>query len=268
MLVLYHFGGAICAQKVRLALSEKDLTWESRDCIGLALRDPEYLKLNPNGVVPTLVHDDRVLTESRIISEYIDDAFAGPALTPADPYARYHARLWSKQIDDGLHLNVFILSFAIGFREVFLQMPPDVRATALPGLRDPIKRRISQDLLEHGWESHWLRLSANRFRRLAEEMEVCLARSPYLAGSDYSLADADYTAYLNRLIDLGLSGLWADKPAVAAWWERVKERPSYKSAIVDWTTPADIDRYSTSRARYAAEIGQLLTPSGTADRVA
>ena len=258
MLALYHFGGAICAQKVRLALSEKNLVWESRDCSGPALRDPGYLELNPNGVVPTLVHDDVVLTESRIISEYINDAFRGPALMPTDPGARYRARLWSKQIDDSLHLNVFILSFVIVLRQKFLEMAPAIRVSALPGLRDPIKRQISEDLLEYGWDSPWTRMAVKRFHRLLVEMQTRLAHSRHLAGADYSLADADYTAYLNRLADLGFDGLWADKPAVEDWLGRMKERLSYKAGILSWNTPTDTEHYSTSRKRHAAEIDQLL----------
>jgi len=258
MLVLYHFGGAICAQKVRLALTEKGVVWESRDCSGPALRDPEYLKLNPNGVVPTLVHDGAVLTESRIISEYIDEAFEGPALMPSDPRACYQARYWSKQIDDSLHLNVFILTFATGAREMFQKMPAEVRAKAMPGLRDPIKRRISNELLEHGLDTPWVTMAVDRFRRLLTEMENQLSKTIYLAGSGYSLADCDYTAYLHRLVELGLDGLWLDKPAVQDWWAGMRERPSYKAAIVEWDAPQDASRYKNARERHGDEIRRLV----------
>ena len=59
MLMLYHFPGAICAQKVRVALAEKGLYWESRSVLR-ELRSPDYLRLNPHGYVRTLVHDLRV----------------------------------------------------------------------------------------------------------------------------------------------------------------------------------------------------------------
>jgi glutathione S-transferase len=258
VLALYHFGDAICAKKVRLALAEKGLAWESRDCIGAALRDPEYLKLNPSGVVPTLVHDDKVLTESRIISEYIDDAFEGPALMPSDPHGRHRARYWMKQIDDSLHLNVFILTFAGSAREMFLHMPPDARAPSLPGLRDPIKRRISIELLDEGWESPLVAAAVDRFRRLLREMENCLALSAYLAGPGYSLADADYTAYIDRLVTLGLEGLWTDKAPVQDWWARMQERPSYKTALIDWAAPQDAARYKNFRERYADSLRGLV----------
>src|SRR5262249_37723332 len=70
-----------CAQKVRIALAEKGQ--QVQDHI-MTLRgdqyEPAYLKLNPNGVVPTLVHDGVPITESALILYYIDDAFPEPPL--------------------------------------------------------------------------------------------------------------------------------------------------------------------------------------------
>ena len=96
MLYLYHAPSSVCAMKVRLVLNEKGLPWDGKI---LDLRrgdqfDPEYRKLNPNSVVPTLVHDGRVVVESTVIIEYLDEAFPSPALMSGDPYQRAVARLW------------------------------------------------------------------------------------------------------------------------------------------------------------------------------
>ena len=78
MLTLYHGRTSVCSLKVRLALAEKGVDFESRL---LTLRgdqyDPAYMKLNPNGVVPTLVHDDKVVIESTVIMHYVDECFPG-----------------------------------------------------------------------------------------------------------------------------------------------------------------------------------------------
>ena len=258
MPTLYHFPGAICAQKVRVALAEKNVAWESRDCSGPGLRNPEYLKLNPNGVVPTLVDDGEAIIESRIISEYINDKFDGASLMPMSARERYRARSWTKQVDDSLHINVYILTFLSGVREIFLNMPAEVRAATLPGLRDPIKRGISEDLLERGWDAHWAGMAVGRFRRLVTEMEASLSKSDYLAGSTYSLADADLTPYFNRLNLMGLDQLFVDRPAITDWWDRMQARPSFKAAILDWNDPQDLQRYSTARERYGEQIGKLV----------
>jgi len=81
MLELYHNINSVCAQKVRIALHEKRRNAKEHL---LKLQgdqnDPAYLKLNSNGVVPTLVHDGNVVTESSLILYYLDDAFPDPPL--------------------------------------------------------------------------------------------------------------------------------------------------------------------------------------------
>ena len=88
MLKLYHNDMSSCAQKVRITLAEKDLAWES---IHLSLRKgetrtDEYKKMNPLGVVPTLITEDgTIIIESTVILEYLDDAYGGKPLKPDDP---------------------------------------------------------------------------------------------------------------------------------------------------------------------------------------
>ena len=67
---LLHFQASSCSQKVRMVLEEKRIPWESReiDLTAGAQHDPAYVKLNPNHVVPTLVHDGAVLIESSLIN--------------------------------------------------------------------------------------------------------------------------------------------------------------------------------------------------------
>ena len=101
MLELYHHGSSVCAAKVRLVLAEKDIPWEGHylDILAGEQHTPEYLKLNPKAVVPTLIHDGQVIRESTVICEYIDDVFSGPKLKPADPLVRANMRLWTKLVD-------------------------------------------------------------------------------------------------------------------------------------------------------------------------
>lgn len=257
MITLYHLPGAICAHKVRLALAEKQLEWAS--AIVGDLRDPEYLKLNPSGVVPTLVHGEQVLRESRAISEYIAEAFDGPALMPATPIDRYRARLWSKQVDDSLHLNVFILSFAAVLRHRFTELSAEQLERRLP--TEPVKRHITRDLLAQGWQSAWIERAVRRFELLIGDMAAALNRSRWLAGPAYSLADTDLTAYLHRLDELGLAVLWREHPAVADWYYRVRLRPSYRAGITGWLTPADIESYASGAQELRRELAGRLGAS-------
>src|SRR5678815_4482205 len=105
MIELYHNDMSVCAQKVRFTLGEKTLPWTSHH-LNLRAGDqqkPEYVKLNPSAVVPTLVDDGNVVIESTVINEYLDDAYPEPGLRPKNAADRARMRLWTKQLDETVH---------------------------------------------------------------------------------------------------------------------------------------------------------------------
>ncbi|MFM9887794.1 MAG: glutathione S-transferase family protein, partial [Burkholderiales bacterium] len=120
MLELYHSVNSVCAQKVRVVLAEKGLDYQEHL---MTLQGdqftPEYMKLNPNGVVPTVVHDGRAVTESAVILYYLDEAFPQPPLMPGDLHQRASVRQFNKLIDEYLHNSCMILTFATAFRPWF-----------------------------------------------------------------------------------------------------------------------------------------------------
>ena len=118
MLDLFHFSNAICAQKVRITLAEKGLSYESR-LLDLRAGDshtPEYFKLNPKGVVPTLIDDGVPITESTIINEYQEQKWPEPSLTFSSPLDNANMRRWVIRTDTGLLRTCAMVSFGIAFR--------------------------------------------------------------------------------------------------------------------------------------------------------
>ena len=100
MVELYHFWSSVCSVRCRMALEEKGVKWTSRyiDLFKFDQLKPDYLAINPDGMVPTLVHDGAPVRESTIINEYIDAAFAGPLArsrraAQASAYARIHPQM-------------------------------------------------------------------------------------------------------------------------------------------------------------------------------
>ena len=95
MITLYDFGNSVACQKARIAMCEKGLDWQTVtvDLFKAEQFDPEYLKLNPKGVVPTIVHDGNPVSESTLICEYLEDVFPEPRLVPTDPIRRARMRL-------------------------------------------------------------------------------------------------------------------------------------------------------------------------------
>ena len=253
MLLLYHYGTAVCAAKVRIVLSEKGLPWEGR-IVRLGLdgskpapgvltqHDPEYLKLNPNGVVPTLVHDGKVVIESTVINEYLDETFPEVPLRPADAYARARMRLWTKRLDEGLHAAAGILMNAIGYRHRYLSMAPADYRKYMNEVRDPDKREIKRQVIERGIEAAPVVGALHKFQRMILDIEEKLGASRWLAGETYSLADASYTPYMYRLETMQMSELWeAGCPQVCDWYRRIKERPSFHEGVIAPAVTANLE---------------------------
>ena len=130
MLQLYTARNSICTQKVFITLHEKGLAWEQKiiDLFNNEQYRPEYLKINPKGVVPSLVHDGSPVIESTLICESLDEVFPEPALRPADALGRARMRLWSKAIDEGIFEATREISFSAMFREKMKAMSEEQRA--------------------------------------------------------------------------------------------------------------------------------------------
>lgn len=240
MLELYQSINSVCAQKVRIALAEKGLACKAHI---MTLRgdqyEPAYLELNPNGVVPTLIHDGKPIIESSLILYYIDDAFPEPPLMPKQPYQRYRARMYNKLIDEYVHNSCTILTFATAFRPAFLKMTPEAWQAEIN--KTPLKRRAEykRSVIEHGLNSEFVAEALAHHRKLLSWMADSLKSGPYLAGEAFSNADCAVIPYILRLELLKLSGIWDRYPAVAEWWAQMRARPSVKAAIFDRMSEAE-----------------------------
>ncbi len=260
MLYLYHGTTSVCAVKVRLTLAEKELKWQG-EVLDLQRGDqlkPEYLKLNPNGVVPTLVHDGRVVIESTLIMEYLDEAFPDPPLMQHAPYERAKARLWMKKIDDYLHPACSTVTFAIAFRPSILRKSKEEIEAKLAAMPDAAYRERQRLSIAPGLDAPHVATAVKGHDQYIGEMEAQLAQTPYLAGERYSLADIAATPYITRADMLGMAGLWAKRPHVAAWYDRMRARPSYEAAILGWLTDIDKGRFNIPREEIWAKVEGML----------
>jgi len=240
MLVLYHNDMSTCAQKVRLTLDEKALRWESRhlDLRSGDQQKPDYLKLNPRGVVPTLVDRDRAVRESNVIMEYLDDEYPDLPLRPRDSFDRAQMRLWTKRLDEGHHdIATATLSMGVAFRYQYLAQGKEACETLIEKTPDPVRRERRREVIYKGLETHDFTTAVAMWENLLTDMEAALGERPWLAGESYSLADAAYTPYITRLDHLSLLGWIAGRPKLSSWYDRIRARPSYASAIGKWENP-------------------------------
>src|ERR1700751_5208286 len=100
---LYNAPQSTCSQRVRFILNAKKLPFSEvkLDLLAGDQLKPEYLALNPNGVVPTLDHDGTVVIDSSVIMEYLDEIARAPeSFTPGDPAKRADMRALMRYIDE------------------------------------------------------------------------------------------------------------------------------------------------------------------------
>lgn len=260
MLMLYHNDMSVCAAKVRIALAEKGVAWEGKhlDLRAGDAQKQDYLKLNPNAVVPTLVRDENVIVESTIICEFVDDAWPNPPLKPADPVLRARMRVWTKQLDDSLHAAVGALSFAVAFRYQWLARSEAERVKWLAGIPQQERRDRSSSILQHGLSSPYFAPAVRRYLRFFQDAESALADGPWLAGGDFSLADIGYAPYLARLRHLGLDELFNRHPRVSDWSERIAKRPSVIEGVARWFNPKYLKLFEEKRPEARQQIAKLL----------
>jgi glutathione S-transferase len=240
MLELYHSINSVCAQKVRVVLAEKGQ--EYRDHL-MTLRgdqfDPEYMKLNPNAVVPTLVHDGSPVIESSVILHYLDEAFPQPPLMPRDPHERAHVRLYNKLIDEYVHNSCTILTFATAFRPWFAGLTAKQIGQKLAKAPSKQRTEYKRDVALNGLDSKYVRDAVAYHRKLLAMMDTSLARGPWLAGETFSLADAAAIPYILRLELLRLHRMWDGLPRIDAWYERMRSRESVKKELLERMGPED-----------------------------
>jgi glutathione S-transferase len=261
-LILYDFGNSVCCQKVRITLVEKGLTWEARrvDLFKTEQYDPAYLKLNPKGVVPTLVHDGTPVIESTLICEYIDETFPDPPLIPKEPAERARMRLWSKFVDEGLFDGVTELSFSAMFRERMKAMSPELREKRFKNVGDPRRTDRFKSTYEHGVHSPFVLHGIAAYERAFKLLEQTLAeRGPWILGQQPSLADINLMPFAARLDYLGLIGVFLDiRPRARDWWAMAQQWPSFRRGLRDLITEAEFAEMRSHGPKIRNDVAALI----------
>jgi len=234
MLKLYHFVLATCGIKVRLVLAEKSIAYEEHlldpDAGDLSTR--EYLELNPAGVVPTLVYEDLVLTESSVIMNYLEDFDSRVSLRPESAVDRAKMNMWMKLADEVYLPALGVLSYATILRPKFLALNNDALEQEYIKTSDLKRRAMKRELIENGLDSDSVLPALRSISGMLNRIEDELGESEFLAGDNYSLADSALTPFVYRLSLMSLlEQPEIVRPKLLAWWDRVQGRPSFDSVV-------------------------------------
>lgn len=228
MLELYHSGLSTCSKQIRLVLREKGLAYESRyvELWKYENLNPDYLKLNEVGVVPTLVHDGVAIRNSFVIAEYIEDAFPEPSLLPSTAVARAKMRLWTWTADD-IHLSATAVTYNANLQTMVDELSLDDKLIMLEATPVPDRRARWQKLVEGGIDQLELATALAKIKWGLERFDEALEEGPWVCAEEFSLADIMMLAIVHRTRELAPEIVSPEVcPRVVQWRERMMARPA------------------------------------------
>ena len=229
---LYHCAISNCAMRVRITLEEKGLPWTSHH-LDLTKREhvtPEYFGINPNGVVPTLVHDGVVIIESDDIIDYLDKTFPAPPLRP-DSSEDLESMYW--WIRSAVEIHVKAVKTYIYYHKMQGKMKQSEEQ-----LQNYESLQTNQELIEFhqktkkGFAVDDAHQAEKILDSFFEKADVILTNRDWLVGDQFTLADIAWGPLHFTLFGTGYD--FSQFPAVENWANRLRERDSFKKGILDW----------------------------------
>jgi glutathione S-transferase len=174
---LYNAPQSTCSQRVRFVLNAKGAPFDE---VRLNLLEgdqlkPEYLKLNPNGVVPTLDHDGAIIIDSTVITEYLDEISPDNSFTPEGPVARARMRTLMHFIDEMPAAAVRVPTFNLAFLPSFQKMSRESFVAMAES--KPLRREFMLTMGQTGFPKADMDAALVRLRRTYERMDAEIERS-------------------------------------------------------------------------------------------
>ncbi|RZJ26767.1 MAG: glutathione S-transferase family protein [Haliea sp.] len=235
-MILYHGWRSSASRRVRLCLAEKGLDYESRlvDMIRGEQHSPGYLAMNPNGVVPSLVLEDgRVLYESSVIAEYLEETYPARSIRPADPYDRATMRNFVRWIDEKCLSKLIVFNWSQSMQPVASQWSEQELAKRLARIPTAERREAWTRVARKPYTEEEKAEAMRGLLLLLDKMDGMLKTtgSGWVVGDAYSIADIGAVPFVMRISELNAPAL-AEHPLVVDWWARVQARPSFAVARI------------------------------------
>lgn len=228
--VLYHSPKSSASRRVRLCLEEKGIAYEAT-VIDLSRQEQHgaaYLRINPMGVVPTILHDGRPLHESSTICEYLDAIRPDPPLRPADAYDLALMRNWIRYVD-GLITNLIRFNWRHSLAKRAAQMTEAELEAMLKNVPSAERKEAWRRAAREPYTEAELDESRGHLLAMLDRMEVMI-RDGALIGGRYGLADIATAPFVRRIEEEIAPDALSSRPNCADWWQRLTSRPAYARA--------------------------------------
>ena len=235
MLVLHHAWRSSASRRVRLCLEEKGLAYEGHvvDLAKMEHHSPDYLKINPNGVIPALIHDGRPLYESGTICEYIDEVFPEPPLRPDNAYDRAMMRNWIRHVDERIH-NLIIFNWRHDLQKVAEKWTDAELEAHLKKIPSKERQEAWRRVARRPYTGEERAGARAKLVELLDRMEYTLGQTAWLAGERYTIADIAVVPFVKRIAEEIAPDQMtsAIHPRVAQWWAAIQARPAFARANI------------------------------------
>jgi len=234
MIHLYHAEPVANSVKVLICCFEKGIEFESHyvNLLAFEQHDPAYTAINPDGIVPTLVHNGAAITESTVINEYLDDAFPNPPLKPADPVERARMRIWTKWIDDYFGPHGSRIGWHFLLHPLARKLGEEAMAEHLAKIPMADRREKWATVARNSFTPEQLDESRGYLAEGARRLETILQRSEWTAGDTYSLSDIATYCVAPALPRLMPDLVNAETtPRILEWLAAMTARPAVQKAL-------------------------------------
>jgi glutathione S-transferase/GST-like protein len=244
-ITLFHWEPNANSGKPMLALAEKGVKFDSHylDLLNFDQHKPEYLKINPQGTIPAMIHGDKVLTESTAMMEYTDNAFDGPALMPVDPGDRWRVRWWMKFMDQWLGPSFSMVGWSVFVGPSVRARDPKELEAAIERIPLPERRVAWRKAIYNLFTEEEMAESLRRIGVGIGMLEEALTRNKWLGSDEYSLADVN-GFNLGYALPMGQPDLANDEktPHIMEWLRKIYERPATQYIWAMGRAPRFADR--------------------------
>jgi glutathione S-transferase len=234
---LWHAGMSNCSQRCRITLSELGCKWESH-VVNLQAAEhatEEYQQINPNGVIPTLIHDGTVVINSVDIIAYLDETFGDGSLRPAECETEIVAALkHADKSQTALKYCTFEFLFRGGpqaSEEVFQKLINGLHSEWLKDFHREYRAGFSRERIHD--------MVGRAHKDLQQRNDVLADGRKWMAGDQFTLADIAWMPNFHRYDVLR----WPLEryPHLSDWFKLASARKSYKEALEGWEPKALFD---------------------------
>ena len=228
---LYNAPQSTCSQRVRFTLNAKEIPLEEHklDLFSGDQLKPEYLAINPNGVVPALIHNGNIVLDSAVIIEYLDEVRPEKiCFSPSDPAKKARMRWMMRYIDEIPTPAIRVPSYNLAFLPHFQTMSEE-DFLALANSK-PLRKEFLLSMGRTGFPKKEMDQALDKLNRAVIRMNEWITQSggPWMMGRDITLADISIMPVIVRMADIHLEGYWEDKPVIALWLKNIQAHPVYQ----------------------------------------